>query len=186
MRTSKGIGFTSMICRAFLIEPWTSKENRASTSVETFPGTICRISLPNSTSRRSSVESIFSSKSLPCACHCQYLRDASNVEVTDMILSVCNGNIHKLCVFWLFGRGENERGICGSILWLILSDGSKVTRVTDDSGANGFQLFKRASHDLIVILSRYVLLSYKERWTLFVFCEKLVARQFSYAPPSPQ
>ena len=157
MRMCKGIGFTSIICRAFLIEPWTSKEKRASTSVETFPGTICRISLPNSTSRRSSVESIFSSKSLPCASHCQYLRDASNVEVTDMILSVCNGNIHKLCVFWLFGRGENERGICGSILWLILPNGSKVTGVTNDSGANGFQLFKRASHDLILFVSRYFL-----------------------------
>ena len=162
LRMSNGIGFTSMICRAFLIEPWTSKENRASTSVETFPGTICRISLPNSTSRRSSVESIFSSKSLPCVRHCQYLRDASNVEVTDMILSVCNGNIHKLCVFCLFGRSENERGICGSILWLILSDGSKVTRVTNDGGASGFQLFKRASHDLVLFLSRKVLSSMKK------------------------
>ena len=79
-----------------------------------------------------------------------------------MILSVCNGNIHKLCVFWLFGRSENERGIGGSILWLILSDGSKVTRVTNDGGADGFQLFKRASHDMVLFLSRNVLSSMKK------------------------
>jgi len=42
-----------------------SKEKRASTSVETLPGTIARISFPNSTSKRSKVESTFSSMSLP-------------------------------------------------------------------------------------------------------------------------
>ena len=57
-----------------------SKEKRASTSVETFPGTICRISFPNSTSRRSSVESIFSSKSLPCVFHCQYVQGVRNLS----------------------------------------------------------------------------------------------------------
>ena len=47
------------------MDPSMSKEKRASTSVETLPGTIWRISLPNSTRRRSSVESTFSSMELP-------------------------------------------------------------------------------------------------------------------------
>lgn len=57
---------TSMMCRAFSIEALVSKEKRASTSVDTLPGMIWRISLPNSTSRRSRVASTFSSRSLPC------------------------------------------------------------------------------------------------------------------------
>ena len=57
---------TSMMCRALSTEPLVSKENRASTSVETFPGTIFKISLPNSTKRRSRVASTFSSSVLPC------------------------------------------------------------------------------------------------------------------------
>lgn len=40
-----------------------SKEKRASTSVETFPGTTFKISLPNSTRRRSRVASVFFSRS---------------------------------------------------------------------------------------------------------------------------
>jgi len=56
-----------MMCRALLTEPSVSKEKRASTSVETFPGTMFKISLPNSTKRRSSVASTFSSISLPWA-----------------------------------------------------------------------------------------------------------------------
>lgn len=44
---------TSMIRRAFLTEASVSKENLASTSVETLPGTIWRISLPNWTRRAS-------------------------------------------------------------------------------------------------------------------------------------
>jgi hypothetical protein len=54
-----------MICRALSTDPLVSKENRASTSVETFPGTIFKISLPNSTKSRSSVASTFSSMLLP-------------------------------------------------------------------------------------------------------------------------
>lgn len=53
------------MCRALLTEPFVSKENRASTSVETFPGTIFKISFPNSTKRRSRAASVFSSISLP-------------------------------------------------------------------------------------------------------------------------
>jgi hypothetical protein len=54
-----------MMCRALSTDPLMSNENRASTSVETFPGTICKISLPNSTKRRSRVASTFSSIVLP-------------------------------------------------------------------------------------------------------------------------
>jgi len=57
---------TSMMCRALLTEASVSNEKRASTSVETLPGMILRISLPNCTSRLSSVASTCSSMSFPC------------------------------------------------------------------------------------------------------------------------
>jgi len=52
---------TSMMRRALLTEAFVSKEKRASTSVETLPGTMFRISLPNWTRRLSSVASTWSS-----------------------------------------------------------------------------------------------------------------------------
>jgi hypothetical protein len=55
-----------MMRRAFFTEASVSKEKRASTSVETFPGTILRISLPNWTSRLSRVQSTCCSTSFPC------------------------------------------------------------------------------------------------------------------------
>lgn len=54
-----------------------------------------------------------------------------------MVFAILNGNVHQFGVFWLFGRSEDEGGICGSILWLVLSNGSKIARVADDCGANG-------------------------------------------------
>ena len=59
--------YRSMMCSALSIEACVSKEKRASTSVLTLPGMICRISLPNSTRSRSSVASTFWSKSWPCS-----------------------------------------------------------------------------------------------------------------------
>jgi len=56
-----------MMRRALLTEASVSKEKRASTSVETLPGTILRISLPNCTSRLSSVQSTLCSRSFPCS-----------------------------------------------------------------------------------------------------------------------
>ena len=56
-----------MICNAFSTLFAVSNEKRASTSVDTFPGTIFRISFPNCTSRLSSVASTFSSSELACA-----------------------------------------------------------------------------------------------------------------------
>lgn len=57
---------TSMMRRALLTDCSVEKEKRASTSVETLPGTILRISLPNWTRRLSSVTSILFSRSVPC------------------------------------------------------------------------------------------------------------------------
>lgn len=59
-----------------------------------------------------------------------------------MIFAVGNGNIHQLGIFWLLGSSEDEGGIRGSILRLVFSNGSKVTRVADNSGAYGLQLFQ--------------------------------------------
>ena len=67
-----------------------------------------------------------------------------------MVFAVFDGNVHQLGIFRLFGRSEDEGGICSSILWLVLSNGSKVARITDDCGANGFELFEGASHDVLV------------------------------------
>lgn len=56
---------TSIMCRALSTLALVSKEKRASTSVETLPGTILRISLPNSTRRRSRAASTWLSMSWP-------------------------------------------------------------------------------------------------------------------------
>ena len=54
-----------MSSRALALVPSLSKERRASTSVETLPGMIWRISLPNSTRRRSRQASTWVSTSPP-------------------------------------------------------------------------------------------------------------------------
>jgi hypothetical protein len=54
-----------MMCRALFTDCSVEKEKRASTSVETLPGTICRISFPNCTSRLSRVASTWFSISVP-------------------------------------------------------------------------------------------------------------------------
>jgi hypothetical protein len=40
-----------------------------------------------------------------------------------MLLSVFHSNVHELGIFGLFGGSKNERGVCGSILWLVFVDG---------------------------------------------------------------
>ena len=57
--------YRSMMCSALSIEACVSKEKRASTSVETLPGMMDRISLPNSTSSRSRQASVCSSSEPP-------------------------------------------------------------------------------------------------------------------------
>lgn len=95
---------TSMICRALEMDAFVSKEKRASTSVETFPGTIFRISLPNSTSNRSSVASTLSSRSWPYSVDQRMLNreKLSNTSIepmlevnhlTYMLLAIFDGNI---------------------------------------------------------------------------------------------
>lgn len=65
-KKKKGIKHTSMMRSALLTEALVSKENLASTSVETFPGMMFKISLPNSTRSMSKVASTCSSRELPC------------------------------------------------------------------------------------------------------------------------
>ena len=135
-----------MICLALSTEALVSKENRASTSVETLPGTICKISLPNSTSNLSSVASTWLSRSPPCP------RSVSAYEqragFAYLFLSVLNSNIHQLSILGLLRGSKNERWVGGGILWLVLVDGcnllvigyattrevltGKVTRVADN------------------------------------------------------
>ena len=130
------------------MEPWISKEKRASTSVETLPGTICRISLPNSTSRRSRVESTFSSMSLPCdQCQSAFVDGGRLIAPAHMVFSVCDSDIHQLSILRLLRRSQNERWVGGGILRLIFANSSKVARITHDGSAFGLQLLQRRGHD---------------------------------------
>ena len=63
-----------------------------------------------------------------------------------MVFTVSNGDIDKLCVFGLLRGGEDEGWVGGSILRLVLVDGSEITRVADDGGAGGLQLIERGGH----------------------------------------
>lgn len=45
---------------------------------------------------------------------------------TNLLLSVLNSSIDQLCVFGLFCSSQDEGGVRGSILWLVLFNGSKV------------------------------------------------------------
>jgi hypothetical protein len=55
------------------------------------------------------------------------------VDVVGMLLAPRNGGINELCVLGLLGGRENQGGVGGRILGLVLVDGRKVTRVADDS-----------------------------------------------------
>jgi hypothetical protein len=50
-----------------------------------------------------------------------------------VLLAVCDSLVDQLRVLLLLGRGEDEGGVGGGILGLVLLDGRKVTRVGDDS-----------------------------------------------------
>ena len=87
------------------------------------------------------------------------LPECSKLVNTNMIFAIFDSNVHQLGILWFFGRSEDEGRICGCILWLVLSNGSKVARVAHDCGTGGFQLFKRASHDVglfVRVVVRYV------------------------------
>ena len=95
---------TSMMWRALEMDAFVSKEKRASTSVETFPGTFFRISLPNSTSNRSRVASTLSSRSWPYSVD-QWMVNREKLsnrsiepmlevnDLTYMLLAIFDGNI---------------------------------------------------------------------------------------------
>jgi hypothetical protein len=54
------------------------------------------------------------------------------VYVLAMLLAVRNSGIDQLRVLGLLRGSEDERGVCGRILRLVLVDGRKVTGVADD------------------------------------------------------
>jgi hypothetical protein len=49
-----------------------------------------------------------------------------------VLLAILDGGVDELRVLGLLGRGEDERGVRGRILRLVLVDGRKVARVADD------------------------------------------------------
>jgi hypothetical protein len=55
------------------------------------------------------------------------------ILVLAVLLSVLNGIVNELGVLGLLCGGEDQGRVGGGILRLVLVDGSKVTRVTDDS-----------------------------------------------------
>ena len=54
------------------------------------------------------------------------------VDVVGVLLAPGNGGIDELCVLGLLGGRENQGGVGGCVLGLVLVDGRKVTRVADD------------------------------------------------------
>lgn len=54
------------------------------------------------------------------------------LDVLTVALAVLDGIVDQLGVLGLLGGGEDERGVGGGILGLVLFDGREVTRVADD------------------------------------------------------
>jgi len=54
------------------------------------------------------------------------------LQVFAVLLAVLDSRVNQLLVLGLLGRGEDERGVGGRILGLVLLDCRKVTRVGDD------------------------------------------------------
>lgn len=113
---------TSMMCLALSMEACVSKENRASTSVDTRPGTMARISLPNSTSSRSRHASTFSSiepSYIPC-------QPRHSVPMShgppDLVFRILHGDVHQLGVLRLLRRRQDERRVRRGILRLVFGN----------------------------------------------------------------
>ena len=51
---------------------------------------------------------------------------------TYLLLALLDGGVDQAGIFGLLGRGQDEGGVGGGILGLVLADGGKVTRVADD------------------------------------------------------
>jgi hypothetical protein len=100
-----------------------SKENRASTSVDTLPGTILRISLPNATRSRSNVASTLSSRSLPYRIFSMLWSCVGIVSY--MIFAIVHSFVDQLCVLWFLRSGKDEGRVGGSILGLVFCNGCR-------------------------------------------------------------
>jgi hypothetical protein len=72
------------------------------------------------------------------------------IDVITVFLSVSNGGIDQMSVFWLLGSSKDERWVGGGILWLVLGDSSEITAVTDNSGASLLQLLERGNHFVVL------------------------------------
>jgi hypothetical protein len=44
------------------------------------------------------------------------------LEITVLFFAVCDCDIDKFGIFFLFGGGEDERGVSGSVLGLVFAD----------------------------------------------------------------
>jgi len=55
------------------------------------------------------------------------------LEILSVLLAVLDGGVDQLLVLLLLRRGEDQRGIGGRILGLVLVDGRKVAGVADDN-----------------------------------------------------
>ena len=86
-----------------------SKENRASTSVETRPGTILRISFPNSTSKASMAFSACSSRSLHRRQQGGSSRREARYDVLGLFLAKGDGGVDDFLVGRELGSGEAGR-----------------------------------------------------------------------------
>lgn len=87
-----------MIWSALSTDALVSKENRASTSVETLPGMILRISLPNATRSRSSAASTLPSRSLALKIFSLLPNFGGNVY-SYMIFAIFNRLIYQFSIF---------------------------------------------------------------------------------------
>jgi hypothetical protein len=82
-----------------------------------------KISLPNSTKSLSNVASTCSSMLPPCRDGSVFVLALMAGTVTYVFLAVLNGRLHQLGIFGLLGGDEDERGVGGGILRLVLFDG---------------------------------------------------------------
>ena len=131
-----------------------SKEKRASTSVDTLPGTIFSISFPNSTSNRSNVASTLSSRSFPYANdQIPSHPERSNIGkramaggwwvwITYMFLAILHSNINEFGILRLLGGSQDQRRIRGGVLGFVFVNCGEVSRITNHCCASRFQLFE--------------------------------------------
>lgn len=121
------------------MDAWVSNEKRASTSVETLPGIILRISFPNSTSSRSNAWSTCESMSLPysnylvCLISDEIYPSAATTSLegtylaTHLLLPILNCHVDQLGVLGLLRRGKNKGWVGSGVLGFVLSDSLRLS-----------------------------------------------------------